>query len=210
MMAGRRKSSQNYSKPFPMTMLTDFLQDQAALYVSGAMTAHEREEFELVLEFHDEVRECVEGLSTVGMALALAGHHPRRLAPSPGLKARIAGLTANRPQHCTPDGMVMSSPDGLVQWINPAFSAMCGYTLDELRGKKLGPILQGTDTDRETAQRMRSEVHAHRPCRETILNYHKNGTPYWVDVSITPIRDDAGQTLYLVARERELKDRAAA
>jgi hypothetical protein len=31
----------------------------------------------------------------------------------------------------------MCGPDGLVQWINPDFSAMCGYTLEELRGKKL-------------------------------------------------------------------------
>ena len=104
----------------------------------------------------------------------------------------------------------MSGPDGLVQWVNPAFSAMCGYTLDELRGKKLGPILQGAQTDRETAERMRLAVREYRPCRETILNYHKNGTPYWVEVAITPIMDDAGQPLWLVARERELVDHAAA
>jgi methyl-accepting chemotaxis protein len=87
---------------------------------------------------------------------------------------------------------------------------MCGYTLDELRGKKLGPILQGLKTDRETADRMRRAVHEHRPCRETILNYHKNGEPYWVDVAITPIFDDAAQPLWLIARERELTDRVAA
>jgi PAS domain S-box-containing protein len=106
--------------------------------------------------------------------------------------------------------MVMSGPDGLVQWVNPAFSAMCGYSLDELRGKNLGPILQGVQTDRETAERMRQAVHQYQPCRETILNYHKTGTPYWVEVAITPILDDAGQPLWMVARERELIDHVAA
>ena len=191
-------------------MLNDFLQNQAAIYASGAMTAREREPFELVLEFHDELREFVAGLVEVGTAVTLATQLRVDAAPSPELKSRITGLIASRPQHSTAEAMVMSGPDGLVQWINPAFSAMCGYTLEELRGKKLGPILQGAKTDRETAERMRLAVREYRPCRETILNYHKNGTPYWVEVAITPILDDAGQPLWLVARECELTDRAAA
>ena len=171
---------------------------------------HEREQFELVLEFHQELREFVAGLAEVGVALTLAMQSPTGVAFSPALKTRIVHGIASRPQHSTSEGLVMSGPDGLVQWINPAFSAMCGYTLEDLRGKKLGPILQGAKTDRETAERMRRAVHACRPCRETILNYHKNGTPYWVDVAITPILDDTGQPLWLVARERELTDRVAA
>ena len=104
----------------------------------------------------------------------------------------------------------MCGPDRLVQWVNPAFIEMCGYSLDELRGKSLGPILQGEKTDRETAARMRRAVHEYQPCRETILNYHKNGDSYWVEIAITPILDDAGEPLWLVARERELVDRMAA
>ena len=104
----------------------------------------------------------------------------------------------------------MTGPDGLVQWVNPAFSAMCGYSLEELSGKKLGPILQGERTDPATVERMRRAVHDYSPCCETILNYHKDGTAYWVEIAITPILDDAGQPLWMVARERELTDRAAA
>ena len=191
-------------------MLTDFLQDQAALYASGGMTAQQRDPFELVLEFHDELRVFVTGLLEVGSSLTLASLSTGGVSISPALKSRICGLIANRPQHSTSEGMVASGPDGLVQWVNPAFSAMCGYSLDELRGKKLGPILQGAKTDRETAERMRRAVHQYQPCRETILNYHKNGTPYWVEVAITPILDEAGQPLWMVARERELIDHVAA
>ena len=174
------------------------------------MTAEEREQFELILEFNSELREFASGMVEVGAAVTLATQRPAGAAPSMGLKARLADLIASRPQQRTPQGMVMSGPDGLVQWINPAFSMMCGYALDELRGKKLGPILQGPKTDRETADRMRRAVREYRPCRETILNYHKDGTPYWVDIAIMPIFDDAAQPLWLVARERELTDRVAA
>ena len=191
-------------------MLSEFLQDQAALYASGAMTAEERPQFEIVLEFHDELREVVAGLMDVAAAITLANQQAVGVTPSPELRSRLSGLIAGTPQQTAPEGMVMSGPDGRVQWINPAFSAMCGYTLDELRGKKLGPILQGEKTDREASARMRQAVHARRPCSETILNYHKNGTPYWVEVAITPILDDADQLLWLVARERELVGHATA
>jgi PAS domain S-box-containing protein len=147
--------------------MNEFFQERAALYVSGMMTAQEREEFELVLEFDDELRAFAAGLSEVGA-------------------------------------------DGLVQWINPAFTAMCGYTLDDVRGKKLGPILQGEKTDRQAADRMRLAVRAFRPCREVILNYRKNGEPYFSDIAITPIFGGEGQPLLLAAREREVADLALA
>lgn len=191
-------------------MLTEFLQSQGTLYTSGVMTQAEREQFEVLLEFHQELREFVAELSEASAAVTLAIAPRVGVVPSAGLKARLAGLIANRPQHTSPEGLVVSGPDRLVQWVNPSFSAMCGYSLDELRGKNLGPILQGENTDRATAARMRSAVHEYRPCRETILNYHKNGTPYWVEVAISPVVDDAGELLWLVARERELTDRVAA
>jgi PAS domain S-box-containing protein len=193
-----------------LKMLTDFLQDQGTLYASGGMTAEQREPFELVLEFHDELCKFVAGLTEVGASLTLASLPIAGIPVPPALKSRIGGLIGGRPQHSTPEGMVATGPDCLVQWVNPAFTAMCGYALDELRGKKLGPVLQGAKTDPETAARMRRAVQHYLPCRETILNYHKNGTPYWVEVAITPILDDAGQPLWMVARERELIDPVAA
>ena len=191
-------------------MIPETLQDRAAQYASGTTTPTERDQFDLILEFHDELREFVAGLSEVAAAVTLATLPAVPVLPSPGLKARILAKLSDHPQQTSSEGFVMCGTDGLVQWVNPAFTAMCGYTLDELRGKNLGPILQGEKTDRETAARMRGAVKAYQPCRETILNYHKNGDPYWVEIAITPILDDAGQPLWLVARERELADQAAA
>jgi len=190
-------------------MLTDFLITQASVHASGAMTRQEREEFELLLEFNPELRALATGLSAATSALMLAAQRPAG-APPASLRSRIMGQIASHPQQTTPEGLVMSGPDGLVQWINPAFSEMCGYTLEELRGCKLGPILQGAETDRATAERMRAAVHQFQPCTETILNYHKNGSAYWVQVAITPIPGADGRPKWLVARERELKHRIAA
>ncbi len=189
-------------------MLNEFLQTQASLYVAGTMTPEQREQLEMVLEFHHELRAFVRELAEITAAAVVTP--PSAAGPSSRLKARLFEQIATRPQHFTPEPMVMSGPDGLVQWINPAFSVMCGYTLDELRGRKLGPILQGPKTNPETVARMRHAVKEFQPCRETVLNYHKNGSLYWVEVAITPILDDAGRPLWIVARERELTDRIAA
>jgi PAS domain S-box-containing protein len=185
-------------------MLSELLQEQAALYAAGVMTSRQREQFEVVVEFHDELREFVSRLVEVGAAVTLAARDRSGVGPTPDAKARIFAAVSDTPQAFQTEAMVMSGPDGLVQWVNPGFSAMSGYTLEELRGKKLGPILQGEKTDRETAARIREAVHACRACRETILNYHKSGLPYWVEISITPICNESGEPLWLVAREREV------
>jgi PAS domain S-box-containing protein len=187
-------------------MIDEFLQERAALYVSGALSPQEREHFELVLEFHDELRHFVNGLAEAGVAVLLAGLRRADFGPSPGLKTRVLGLIRERSQQVTPAGLVVCNLDGLVQWINPAFIEMCGYPLLELHGKRLGPILQGEKTDRATAARIRHAVHEHRPCQEKILNYSKNGEPYWVQIAMTPILDGAGQAHWLVAREHKLAD----
>ena len=191
-------------------MLTDFLQDRAVLYATGEMTAEERGQFEAILEFHEELRVFVAGLADAGAAMAAAGAVDKTVAPSAGLKDRITRAIGDRPQQRTHEAVVVSGADGLVQWVNSAFSEMCGYSLEELRGKKLGPILQGPATDRATAARIRQAVHERRACRETILNYHKNGTTYLVDIDLAPFLDDAGTPLWFIAREREASEQTAA
>jgi len=185
-------------------MISDFLQDQASLYAVGAMTTLQRGEFELLLETDPELQKFVAGLCEVGTALMLATQPCVGLAPSPYLKARLLDLISDRPQRPVTDALVACGPDGFVRWVNPAFTAMCGYTEEELRGKKLGPILQGVGSDRQVADRIRCAVRECRPCHETVLNYHKNGTPYWVEIEMTPFFDDSGDPILLVAREREL------
>ena len=51
---------------------------------------------------------------------------------------------------------------------------------------------------------MRRGVHEFKPCHEQVVNYRKEGTPYWVDIEITPIQDDAGVPIWVVAREHEM------
>lgn len=185
-------------------MLSELLQNRAALYVSGAMSAPDREGFELILEYHEELREHVIALQKVGTAL-LVSRRPPAAPPPAELKARLLGGLDAHPRQTEPDAVVVATIDGRVEWVNPAFIALCGYTLEELRGRKPGHLLQGPETAPEPVQRIRESLRERRPCREKLVNYHKDGTRYRVDVFITPILDDEGSPLWFVARERRLQ-----
>jgi PAS domain S-box-containing protein len=185
-------------------MLTELLQDRAALYVSGAMTAPERENFELILEFHSPLRAHVAALQEVGTSVLLSqAKRPR--AVNSVLKQRLLSALDAHPRQLQPDGIVVTGPGGGIEWVNPAFTAMCGYSLDEIKGRKPGAFLQGPATDAAGVQRIRDALRERRACREELVNYHKSGSAYRVDIAISPILDDAGEPLWFVAREKELR-----
>lgn len=184
-------------------MLTELLQDRAALYVSGAMTAAERENFELILEFHSPLLAHVLALQDVGTDVTLAWL-PQAPPVNALMKDRLFGALDACPRQWKPDGIVVTGSDGRVEWVNAAFTAMCGYGLEECKGRKPGQLLQGPETDPACVQRMREAVRERRACREVLVNYHKTGARYRVDVTIAPILDDEGQPLWFVARELDL------
>lgn len=184
-------------------MLSDFLQNQAALYAAGCLTPDARADFEVLVDFDAELREFVAGCVETGARLLQPVS--RDVRPADDLKARIAGVIEERAAKLGPEAKVVCGPDGLFEWANAAFLSMCGYAPEELRGRKPGSILQGGETDPEAAGRLRQAVRERCPVTETILNYHKNGRAYWVNISMAPILDDDGELLWFVARERELR-----
>ncbi|GAB1487990.1 hypothetical protein MASR2M8_04330 [Opitutaceae bacterium] len=166
------------------------------------MTAAARENFELILEFHEEVRALVADLQEA-LTAAIVANLPSGAKPPAALKARILDALADRPaQSDDATAVVVTNAAGLLQWINPAFTKLCGYTLDELKGLKPGQRLQGPDTDPAALARIRAAVQARQPCRETLVNYHKDGTRYQADIAIAPVLDDDAQPVWFVARER--------
>jgi PAS domain S-box-containing protein len=182
-------------------MLDEPLQDLAVNYVSGGLTATQRECLEVILEFHHELKAQVRGLQ--GVVTSVVMETVPRVTPPESLKARLLGTLAGLPP-VEPEGWVATDPAGLVEWVNPAFTTMCGYTLEELKGRKPGHLLQGPATDPDAVERIRRAVSVRTACRETLVNYHKDGSPYHVEVCIDPILDDEGQPLWFVARERKL------
>lgn len=102
------------------------------------------------------------------------------------------------------EAVVLADRNGRITWVNPAFEKLCGYAPSEVLGKEPGKILQGEETDPETARELSVAVKEGLSLRTDILNYHKDGHSYWAKVSIAPIRNAADALLGFIAIERDI------
>jgi PAS domain S-box-containing protein len=81
---------------------------------------------------------------------------------------------------------VVTDARGRITSINPAFSAICGYTFEEVRGKKPGDFLQGPETDNSSVEKLRKAIRNRTDCTATMVNYHKDGSTYPVRIELKP------------------------
>lgn len=175
--------------------LSEELQTDACLYAAGALAADERIRFEASMEKAPALLAYTTEIQEVATAVFLDSLPSTQSAP-PSLKprvlhsidvklevARLMGVYLRDPS----EAAVLTDDAGLVLWVDAAFTTMCGYTLDELRGRKPGSLLQGPLTDQRAVAALRQAICAGTSCREELINYHKDGHPYWVAISLSPI-----------------------
>ena len=97
----------------------------------------------------------------------------------------------------------LDDPGPEIVYVNKAFSKLTGYSSEEAIGKN-PRILQRADTDSETKVSIRNALDAKEPVRVTIKNYTKDNKPYWLDLSILPLKDSQGKVTHFVAIERDV------
>ncbi|WP_407521972.1 histidine kinase famiy protein [Methylobacterium oryzisoli] len=99
-------------------------------------------------------------------------------------------------------------PDNPIIFANRAFQDLTGYEESELIGRNCR-FLQGAQTNRRTVDELRDAVMARRAFATEILNYKRDGTPFWNSVFIGPVFDEAGDVLYFVASQLDVTRRWA-
>lgn len=97
----------------------------------------------------------------------------------------------------------------LIEFCNPAFCRMTGYRAEELIGRS-PRILQGPQTDRAVIEELRSCLYEDRYFQGSTVNYRKDGTPYYVEWNISPIRDEDGNVTHYVSVQRNITARVEA
>ena len=83
-------------------------------------------------------------------------------------------------------------PDNPIIFCNPAFETITGYSLEEALGRNYRFLLGG-DTGQTTVEQMRDAVSDSSECQIVIKNYHKDGTPFWCELTVSPVRDAFGR-----------------
>ena len=103
------------------------------------------------------------------------------------VKQRVINSTLSLVANGTGNSVVICDADGRIEYVNPGFTKLTGFSAAEVHGKKPGQLLQGPHTDRDTIDQVRAKLKAGKPFYEQILNYTKDKRPYWISLSINPI-----------------------
>ncbi|MGI9212955.1 MAG: PAS domain S-box protein [Methylococcaceae bacterium] len=92
-----------------------------------------------------------------------------------------------------------------VIYANPALSDITGYARDELVGNSL-KMLQGPLTESWAKESIRTNLQTGMPCKVLICNYRKNGTPFWNELLLSPVRDQEGTVTHYVGIQSDVTD----
>ena len=100
----------------------------------------------------------------------------------------------------------VDAPGPRILYANAAFTRTTGYTLEEVLGKT-PRILQGPRSDRTQLDRLRAALKAWQSVEVELINYRKDGTPFWVELSIAPVADERGRYTHWISIQRDITDR---
>jgi methyl-accepting chemotaxis protein len=112
----------------------------------------------------------------------------------------MLSLVANE----TSNAVVITDAKGGIEYINRGFTRMTGYELEQVKGRVPGSFLQGPDTNPETVAHIRDKLAHAEPFYEEILNYDSRGKPYWIAMSINPVRDEKGRVSKFVSVQADI------
>lgn len=103
----------------------------------------------------------------------------------------------------------LDPPGPPIVYVNDAFSRMTGYGADELIGKN-PRVLQGAQTSRQELDRLRMALESQEQVDVELINYRKDGSKFWVEISVAPVFDDEGNCTHFVAVQRDVTERKRA
>ncbi len=104
------------------------------------------------------------------------------------------------------EGMPIDPPGPRIIYVNEAFERMTGYSPEEIIGKT-PRVLQGPKTDRAALDQMRAALLKRESIQLEVINYRKDGSEFYVEISLVPVTDDSGTLTHFVAIQRDITER---
>lgn len=113
---------------------------------------------------------------------------------------------------CARNGVIITDPrleDNPIIYVNPAFISLTGYSFDEIVGKNCR-FLQNDDRKQEACNDIRIAIEQAEPITRILRNYRKNGTMFWNELTISPVRDRDGLLIAFVGIQNDVSARIEA
>ena len=102
-----------------------------------------------------------------------------------------------------------SQPDSPLVYVNPAFERTTGYAAEEALGRNCR-FLQGEDRDQPALEEVRAAIREGRHCTVVLRNYRKDGTLFYNELSVYPVRDENGRVANFVGVQNDITERLRA
>lgn len=109
---------------------------------------------------------------------------------------------------CANDGVVITAAGTgtrPIVYVNDSFCRLTGYTADEIKGRDCR-FLQGEQTDQATLAVLRAALAQGEAARVRLLNYRKDGTTFWNELSVSPVRNAEGVITHHIGLQKDITD----
>ena len=140
------------------------------------------------------------------------GHHSSggrnviSAVPEHGVDVFFAAVQMSRMPMCLTDPHADDDP---IVFCNHAFERLCGYEQSEIVGRNCR-FLQGKATDPATVDEVRRALGAGEDVHQELINYRRDGTPFWNALFISPVFDTEGRLIYHFASQLDVTRRREA
>jgi len=104
------------------------------------------------------------------------------------------------------DGIVIAEQEGsdnILIYVNPAFERMTGYSAEEILYRDCR-FLQNGQGEEDVRRKVRAAIEAGEPCRQVMRNFRKDGTEFWNELSITPVRNAGDGRQYFIGIQKDV------
>jgi len=115
----------------------------------------------------------------------------------------LIGLAADT----TTSAIIITDSRGVTAWVNPGFTRVTGYGIDEAIGQTPAQLLQGPETDRCETGRIGAALRARECVSAELINYTKDGRRFWIGMKIEPLFRSDGELEGFMAIEADITNR---
>ncbi len=98
----------------------------------------------------------------------------------------------------------ITNADVKIEWVNDSFTRVTGYSAEEAIGRTPGELLNGPNTDPAVVEKLIKCREVEESFEGEILNYRKDGSPFWLYISSTPIFNSEGRLVNFVNVETDI------
>jgi diguanylate cyclase (GGDEF)-like protein/PAS domain S-box-containing protein len=109
--------------------------------------------------------------------------------------------------NASPQGIVITDRKGRIEWANPAYGQMTGYEMEEIRGRGPGELVKSGAQDASFYETLWLTLLAGRNWRGELVNKRKDGVLYHEEMTIAPVRDEAGEIRHFIGIKQDISER---